>query len=236
MKKKGKAESKNIVLVILFWFLILFVSSIFFSLIIDFLVSTESLQNYYKNSENEESFLKELGISLTCLASIATMAIAIGAYTQLRSLKESSKNTGKTLRMDFVRHLDKQWCSKENTEIRCKLWKIYREKQLSEPKKDAIEAVGKAILRDDKENERHPNHVNTKTLFEHLNFLELMGSIYLYKRNDIIDDGMLQKLFAGKLHTYLKFYRIYLNERPKNEPYALKLLEDLDKLEAEKKV
>ena len=196
--------------------------------------------------------INEIEVSLAFLASIATIAIAIGAWTQLRALKQSSENSATTLQMDFVRHLDQQWCSKETTEIRYELWTEYRKAKKHKrgcwpdvwekkcEKEAGIRGVQCHVMKIDTDSDSDPTLENNKKLFEHLNFLELMGSIYLYKKQKIIDDEMLKNLFAGRLHTYLKFYEKYLKSHYSDklddeQPYALKLLEYLDELEAEKK-
>jgi len=203
-------------------------------------------------SAYKENLINEIEVSLAFLASIATIAIAIGAYTQLRALKQSSKNSATTLQMDFVRHLDQQWCSKETTETRYELWTEYRKaiKRKDDCWPDicekackqevGIKAVQNYVVQIDEKGKSEPTIKHNKELFEHLNFLELMGSIYLYKKQEIIDDEMLKNLFAGRLHTYLKFYEKYLKSHYSDklddkQPYALKLLEYLDELEAEKK-
>ncbi len=243
-KEKDAKEGYTYKKIIIFGFIFVFIISSPY--LLKFFTRLGVFPEYLSGNLYENDFIDEINFFISFMAAIATIAIAIGAYTQLRSLKESSKNTGKTLQMDFVRHLDKQWCSKETTETRCELWTEYRKAikrkddcwpdicEKACKKEVGIKAVQNHVVQIDEKGESEPTVENNKKLFEHLNFLELMGSIYLYRKQEIIDDEMLQNLFAGKLHTYLKFYRVYLNERPTNKPYALKLLKDLDALEAQK--
>ncbi len=247
MRKKKRVSKEEYRCISIMVFGILLAIVIASPYLLKFFICLGVFPEYLSQGLQKDNFVDEVQIFISFMASIATIAIAIGAYTQLRSLKESSENTGKTLRMDFGHHLDKQWCSKENTAVRQELWTEYRKAikrkddcwsgvcEKACERKVGIRAVQNYVVQVDEKGESEPS--NNKALFEHLNFLELMGSIYLFKEEGVLDDELLQNLFAGRLHMYLKFYETYLKKHygdkaTNQKPYALKLLEYLDELEA----
>ena len=72
---------------------------------------------------------------------------------------------------------------------------------------------------------------NIKKLFRHLNFIDVIGTLYIYKKNGVLQKEEIKTLYAGRLKTYLEFYKTYFENRyqEKTKPNAMLLLMDLEK-------
>lgn len=181
---------------------------------------------------HDESAVAEFNAWLYFLSGAGAIILAYVAVKQLPSISKESEIQSHMAVAQFLLHIDKEWYSKEMTHVRRELWEVYRkarkEKKLKEK---AINEVKKYIMHLEDKSKDHPNSKNMKALFQHLNFLELLGTIYIFKKRKLIEDEekFFQEIFGGKLHIYLKFYREYLKKY--SDCNASKLLDYMDYLE-----
>ncbi|HBN23292.1 MAG TPA: hypothetical protein DD412_08670 [Holosporales bacterium] len=200
------------------------------------------LEKYPDFISKKSTLLNDIEITLAVIASMAAIAIAYIAYSQVNPIR-------KTLKMEFIRHLDEQWISPEITKVRCELWEVYwmelkkeNNKDLATHKvqeyvndlyKNSIRCLPATTCTDQDKQERNSNlnkeEKNIEKFFRYLNFADVMGTIYIYKENQVLKDDEIKTLYAGRLKTYLEFYKLYFDlcyKDEKVEPNAMRLLKE----------
>lgn len=192
-----------------------------------------------KSEEIEKSAVAEYQSFLSILSLLISVVVAWIAWKQFPKIANQAE-------AEFITHLDKEWCSKETTQVRAELWAVYKNaentinqkdpKELTrevkeEIKKKSSAAVQKYIVDIDNEAKRDPEgndsnqkETNMEHLFRLLNFMELLGTINVLRKNELIDDNLLRNIFGGRLKTYLEFYQGYFKEH-KTKTNAEELLE-----------
>ncbi len=139
---------------------------------------------------------------LSFLSLLTTVGIAIIAYSKLKPMAEKAD-------AEFIFHIDERWCSPEITNVRCALWKVYREgkgKNKEYDEKQAFQRVWEHI-------DVIKTH-NSEEMYRYLNFLELLGTISLFHEKGYLKEDLLEKIFGGTLKTYIRFYEGYLRKHP----------------------
>lgn len=173
----------------------------------------EKYPDFLQDSYKANVLVNDIEITLAFIASMASIAIAYIAYSQVRPIK-------KTLKMEFIRHLDEQWISKEITEVRCELWAVYwAELKKTNNESDSVKKAQKYVEGLHITAENDPSKNNMKKLFRHLNFMDVMGTIYIYKNSGVLEEKDIKTLYAGRLKRYLDFYKIYFENRCKKTNY-----------------
>lgn len=207
-------------------------------------------------NETENSAVAEYQSFLSILSLLISVAVAWVAYTQLKNIafqssaevKQSKKQADKA-EAEFLIHLDKEWCSTEITNVRSELWGKYKKSQDKHRKnkfsEDQIKALSSMdvqnyIVHVDEEavlNPEAPDEMldgkesKIEHLFRLLNFVELLGTIYILRKKEFIDDPLLKNIFGGRLLTYLEFYQEYFKQHTPSTLNAQKLLEHMKDLE-----
>lgn len=181
-----------------------------------------------------KDLVDDIALSLAFLSSLAAIAIACIAWSQIRPIK-------KTMKMDFIRHLDEQWITPNITRVRSELWALYWEEVLKTGSEKAalkkVQQYVRDLHRNAKKNPQGENgstkEINIEKLFRYLNFIDLMGTINIYKQNSVLDIKEIETLYAGRLKQYLRFYDMYFeeisyeNKKTPNAHNAKRLLDDL---------
>lgn len=186
-------------------------------------------------SPQGDSAVAEFEAWLYFLSGAGTVILAYVAIQQLPFISKQSETQSHIAIAQFLLHIDERWCSEEMTEVRSELWRKYREERNKQNKKEkAIEMVGKYVVSVEEKCKKKPNKKNMKHFFRHLNFIELLGTIYFFKKRKLIEkeEDFFRELFGGELHMYLKFYESYLKERSRKDNIdsnAYKLLKEFPK-------
>ena len=137
----------------------------------------------------------------------------------------------KTAEAELLLQLDKHWTSDKHTAVRKELWSLYRAgkesyenelqlykqtEKLTSRDKEAIELygineVGKHIL---------VVHQNARfnRLFDYLNFMEFMGTLYVMKEQGLMEKISLNQIFGQKLEIYIRFYELYFKNKFNYDP------------------
>lgn len=191
---------------------------------------------------------------LTILVAVLTVAVA---YSTLDRIGENE-------RLNLIWLIDERWVSKEITEVRKDLWQLYsfEKKKLEQAKTNSInqseenfeknknnkdpcmdlkieDHIAKNVKQAAKEAVQNrilaiDGYQDKSSLFKHLNFIELLGTIGLLNESGKIKDDELQTLFSGHIKTYLGFYEKYLKDEPDRFSNARKLLERMEEFENKK--
>ncbi len=221
MKKFIKTLSNNLrwILGILSFFVVI-------GIILAILKFFGSSPKFTKELPNVVDLVTEITLLVAFISSLAAIAIVCVVYSQIRPIK-------KTMKMEFIRHLDEKWLSPEITKVRTELWGMYwKELEDVRVKKDAQMTVQKDVQNLYVEAKRNPLGVtekgssenNAEKFFRYLNFVDLMGTIYIYKENSVLKEQDINRLFAGRIQEYLEFYTKYFEGLPKGEKTSLTLL------------
>ena len=219
-------------------FLILIIASLFLLCLVSIFQQLRPFPDVLNIKSEGTNSVNEVDAALAFIASIATVALAYIAYYQVSPIKN-------TLKMEFIRHLDEQWISKEITEVRCELWEIYWNelKKTHGHKELAIDKVKTYVndlyinsikepstsIKYNKNDKEGDQEKNIERFFRYLNFMDVMGTIYIYKNSGVLEEKDIKILYAGRLKRYLDFYQTYFDhcyreKRPK--PNAMLLLEE----------
>lgn len=161
----------------------------------------------------------EVHALLYFFSGVATAGIFFGSWHQLETINLKNK-------ADFLLEIDRRWCSKEITAVRVELWEQY----LKANKRAGM--MGCYVLNISDRAEKNCKKKDVEHLFQHLNFLELLGAIGAV---EYLDNEELKTIFGGKLELYLSFYKAYFDENQLKGSNAAKLLEKLENLKKEKK-
>lgn len=193
-------------------------------------------------NETENSAVAEYQSFLSILSLLISVAVAWVAYQQFPKIAYQAE-------AEFLIHLDKEWCSTEITNVRSELWGKYKKSQDKHRKnkfsEDQIKALSSMdvqnyIVHVDEEavlNPEAPDEMldgkesKIEHLFRLLNFVELLGTIYILRKKEFIDDPLLKNIFGGRLLTYLEFYQEYFKQHTSSTTNAQKLLKHMKALE-----
>lgn len=221
-------------------FFILILISFFLLWLVSIFQQLGPFPDFLKIKDEGTNSVNEIDAVLAFIASVATVALAYIAYSQVSPIKN-------TLKMEFIRHLDEQWISKEITAVRCELWEIYwKELKKTNNEKHSVITVQKYVENLHTTAENDSSKENMEKLFQYLNFMDVMGTIYIYKNSGVLEEKDIKTLYAGRLKRYLDFYKIYFENRCKktdsddnkyegninkdieckNRPNAMRLLEE----------
>jgi len=220
--------------------LVFFILSLIIFFYLEIGVFPEFLQSA---TDKGRDLINEIELSIAFIASMAAIAIAYITYSQLPPIRE-------TLKMEFIRHLDEQWISPEITRVRCELWAVYwKELKKTNNESASVIIVQKYVEGLHTTAKNNPSKENMEKLFRYLNFVDVMGTIYIYKKKGVLKKEDLKGIYSGKLKRYLDFYKIYFENRCKeslnkineykdnvnknieckNKPNAMLLLMDMEK-------
>lgn len=177
-------------------------------------------------NETENSAVAEYQSFLSILSLLISVVVAWVAYKQFPKIANQAE-------AEFINHIDERWCSKEITTVREELWIEYRKAKNNNYGDDdlAKQEVQNYILKLDDKARQYPSQRNMETLFRHLNFLELLGIIYILREKEFIDDPFLTSVFGNRLKQYLEFYEKYFEHHKSSTINAKKLLLLMQKLE-----
>lgn len=151
---------------------------------------------------NQKS-INETDALFYCLTAIATLAIVIVAYTQIRKLRENSES-------EFLLRIDERWTSKEILFARTIIHEIYltvcNERKLSTDSMIQRE-IGKRIKKMSETIEEKRRFMLVLNL---LDFLETIG--YLHKEENI-KTPRLQALLGESLIFHYNVFRPYIRHK-----------------------
>lgn len=179
------------------------------SIFILIIVSIVLIFNFFPNIIKDNfsiSAVAEINALFYFLSGVGTILLVYVAYKEIGPIN-------KTAKAEFLLRIDKRWNSKEITETRKELWKIYRKakRKYKSDSKDAknlhgIAVVGQHIVT------VHESNTQTDLLFDYLNFMELLGTINYIQEEQLIDEDFIENIFGRKLRTYVEFYEKYFEK------------------------
>ncbi len=189
--------------------ILIFIISVFLSIILIwfFQSSHEAIQNFVddflqlndQSSGSNKDIYHELLIYLTLIGTLAAIA-----YNQIRGVRNSMK-------MDFIRDLDEKWTSKEMTEIRSELFAKYWKGSKNLPRKPSLVKNVHSYLESLYQKSKEGCNVSTLKYIQALNLLDILGTVSIAKKDKILNDGEVKKMFGGQVKQYLHFFAVYEN-------------------------
>lgn len=182
--------------------------------------------------EKEISAVAEYQSFLSILSLFISLIVAWIAWQQFPKVATQSEKQAQLAEAEFITHIDQEWCSEKITQVRAELWGIYRDaKNRPMTHEDCLREVQRHVISVDQRAKNEPTEVYMEHLFRLLNFLELLGTIYILHKKKLIDDDLLVNIFGGRLKTYLEFYEGYFDRHKAYTTNAKKLLDHMRTLD-----
>jgi hypothetical protein len=195
----------------------------------------EVIHSSGKLVEKEISAVAEYEAFLSILSLFISSLVAWIVWRQSSIIAKQTEAQAKQLKTqahlaeaEFITHIDQEWCSAEMTAVRAELWgKYFKAQKMNASEALQMEEVQNHIIKIEENARKSPTKKNMAHLFRLLNFLELLGTIYILREKAPIKDPILKEIFGGRLKKYLEFYEQYFKVHSENKTNAERLLKHM---------
>lgn len=176
-----------------------------------------------RGRELDSANTDEVNAILFLLTGMATVALAVVVYLQLKKLHDTNKLQEKTAKGDFLLRIDERWTSQEILEARTIIHGI--EVNLCFSSKEKEEEIGNEIVRLSKTSKEKKDFMS---LVNFLDFLETIGFLFV---NNYIEAISLDELCGDSIKIYYKVFLPYIKSREGICDYSgfRRLYEELNK-------